>query len=176
MQQRSGAASLDESPAAGLYERYARTVLTYLRRRLPSREDAEDAMLEVFLAAFERDSLSALSEQERSAWLQQVARNKLIDYYRRSTRRSTVTLEEVEETLFDEARDPEQMALRHEEERRLRAAIRQMPPFQQEILRLRFGLGLRCTQIADQLGKREGAVRMALLRTLTLLRALYEEV
>ena len=67
------------------------------------------------------------------------------------------------------------MALQHDEERRLRAAIRQMPPFQQELLRLRFGLGLRCTQIAVQLGKQEGAVRMALLRTLNLLRSLYEE-
>ena len=67
MQQRSGAASLDDSPAAVLYERYATTVFTYLRRRLPSREDAEDVLLEVFLAAFERNT--GLAEHERSAWL-----------------------------------------------------------------------------------------------------------
>jgi RNA polymerase sigma factor (sigma-70 family) len=81
----------------------------------------------------------------------------------------------VSESLYDETLNPEQVALQHEQERHLQAAIRQMPPFQQEILRLRFGLGLRCTQIADQLGKQEGAVRMALLRTLNLLRSLYEE-
>jgi RNA polymerase sigma factor (sigma-70 family) len=175
MQQRSGAASLEDSPAAALYERYATTVLTYLRRRLPSREDAEDLMLDVFLAAFERNSLSGLAEKERSAWLQQVARNKLIDFYRRAKLRGALPLDEVGESLYDEALDPEQVALRHEQERRLGAAIQQMPPFQQEILRLRFGLGLRCTQIADQLGKHEGAIRMALLRTLNLLRSLYEE-
>ncbi len=175
MQQQSGAASVDDSPAAALYERYANMVLMYLRRRLPSREEAEDLLLEVFLAAFERDGLSALTEKERSAWLQQVARHKLIDYYRRAARRGAVTLGEVEETLYDEAYDPEQVALRHEEERRLHAAIRQLPAMQQEILRLRFGLGLRCGQIAAHVGKQEGAVRMALLRTLNLLRSLYEE-
>lgn len=175
MQRQSGAASVDDSPAAALYERYALTVLTYLRRRLPSREDAEDMMLEVFLAAFERDGLSTLTEKERSAWLQQVARNKLMDYYRRAAQRGTVTLDGVEEMLYDEAFDPEQVALRHEEERRLHGAIRQLPAAQQEILRLRFAFGLRCTQIADQLGKREGAIRMTLLRTLNLLRSLYGE-
>ena len=175
MQQRSGAASLDDSPAAVLYERYATTVFTYLRRRLPTREDAEDVLLEVFLAAFERNSLSGLAEHERSAWLQQVARNKLSDYYRRARRRSTVGLDEATESLYDERFDPERLALQHEDERRLRAAIRQMPPFQQELLRLRFGLDLRCTQIADRLGKGESAIRMALLRTLNLLRSLYEE-
>ena len=132
-------------------------------------------MLDVFLAALERANLSNLTEKERSAWLQQVARNKLIDYYRRSSRRSAVALDEVSELLYDETLDPEQVALQQEQERHLRAAIRQMPLFQQEILRLRFGLGLRCPQIAGQLGKREGAVRMTLLRTLNLLRSLYEE-
>ena len=41
MERRSGPASLEDSPAAALYERYAATVFAYLRRRLPSREDAE---------------------------------------------------------------------------------------------------------------------------------------
>jgi RNA polymerase sigma factor (sigma-70 family) len=175
MERRPGPASLEDSPAAALYERYATTVLTYLRRRLPSREDAEDLLLEVFLAAFERNSLMGLAEEERSAWLRQVARNKLTDFYRRAGRRSSVALDGVEDLLYDEALDPEQVALRHEEERRLHLAIKQMPPAAQEVLRLRFANGLRCTQIAGMLGKREGAVRMTLSRALNLLRTLYED-
>ncbi len=111
MERRPGPARLEVSPAAALYERYATTVLTYLRRRLPSREDAEDMLLEVFLAAFERNSLIGLAEEERSAWLRQVARNKLTDFYRRAGRRSSVALDGVEDLLYDEALDPEQVAL-----------------------------------------------------------------
>ena len=176
MQRRPGPTGVDDRPTAALYERYAMLIFAYLRRRLPSREDAEDVLLDVYLAAFEQEHLSALTERERFAWLQQVARNKLADYYRRAARRSTLRLEKVEETLAYEECDPEQVALQHENERRLHAAINQMPAMQQEILRLRFAEGLRCAQIGEQLGKREGTVRMALLRSLKLLRSLFEEV
>ena len=63
MQQPACASPVDESPAA-LYQRYAATVFTYLRHRVPSREDAEDLLLEVFLAAFEQQVvISATCEQ-----------------------------------------------------------------------------------------------------------------
>lgn len=169
-------ARLDGPAAAALYERYATTVFTYLRRRVPTPEEAEDLLLEVFLAAFEHHSLLTFPEAEQSAWLRQVTRNKLIDYYRRVTRRTMVPWEEIEALAQNEAQGPEQVALRHEDERRLRAAIQQLPAFQQEMLRLRFGLELRCAQIAQRLGKGEGAIRVTLLRTLKRLRALYEEL
>jgi len=175
MQERPRPARPDESPAALLYERYASTVFTYLRRRLPSREDAEDLLLEVFLAAFERNNLIGLAEEEQVAWLRQVTRHKLIDHYRRANARSSGPLDGVQDALSDEALDPERLAMQHEEERRLHAAISQLPPAAQEVLRLRFGNGLRCTQIAGRLGKREGTVRMTLSRALNLLRSLYKD-
>jgi RNA polymerase sigma-70 factor (ECF subfamily) len=170
-----GPASLEDLPAAMLYERYAMTIMGYLRRRLPSREDAEDLLMEVFMAAFERNSLVGLSEDERAAWLHQVARNKMIDFYRRAGRRSSVGLDEVDNVLYDETVevDPERVSLRHEEEHRLHLAFQQIPAATQEILRLRFVNGLRSTQIAGMLGKREGTVRMTISRALNLLRSLY---
>ncbi|HEY0754614.1 MAG TPA: sigma factor-like helix-turn-helix DNA-binding protein [Ktedonobacteraceae bacterium] len=44
---------------------------------------------------------------------------------------------------------------------------------QQELLQLRFAAGLRCPQIAIRMGKREGAVRIMLVRTLQKLRGMY---
>ena len=83
MQQPACTSPVDDSPAA-LYQRYAATVFTYLRRRAPSREDAEDLLLEVFLAACEQQAaLLALPEDARLAWLRRVAQHKLIDHYRR---------------------------------------------------------------------------------------------
>jgi DNA-directed RNA polymerase specialized sigma24 family protein len=68
--------------------------------REPLPEDAEDGLLDGFLAALERESLRALSKQEQRHWLWRVARNKMVDYYRRTARRPQVPLEEVTETLF----------------------------------------------------------------------------
>ncbi len=57
---------------------------------------------------------------------------------------------------------------------RLQASIQKLPALQQEIVRLRFVLGLRSAEIATVLQKSEGAVRVMLSRSLKLLRTIYE--
>src|SRR5215831_2090339 len=96
MQGQPGQARLDGPAAAALYERYATTVFTYLRRRVPTPEEAEDLLLEVFLAAFEYHRLLTFPEAEQSAWLRQVTRNKLADYYRQVNRSANIPWDEVE--------------------------------------------------------------------------------
>lgn len=176
MQRRPSTTNLDDAPAARLYRTYAPGILTYLRGRATSQEDAEDLLLEVFLAAFERNSLAELPPDHQIAWLRQVAHNKLIDYYRRASRRPSVALDEIAETAYaDDAMDPEAQAQRHETQRDLRAALQRLSPAQQQVLRLRFADGLRCAEIASIVGKQEAAVRMLLSRTLNLLRSIYAD-
>lgn len=176
MQRRPSTTNLDDAPAARLYRAYAPAILAYLRGRASSQEDAEDLLLEVFLAAFERNSLAELSPERQSAWLRQVAHHKLIDYYRRASRRPAVPLDEIAESAYaDDEMDPEAQAQRHETQRDLQAALRQLSPAQQQVLRLRFADGLRCAEIANIVGKQEAAVRMLLSRTLNLLRSLYTD-
>ncbi len=171
----SRAGTLDRSPAAALYQEHAPTIFAYLRGRLSAREDAEDLLLEVFLAALEDQRLATLPPNEQLAWLRRVAHHKLVDLYRRSHRRHSVTLDEVEETLEEEEQLPEQVVLHWEEVQNIRDALQRLPPLQQEILRLRFANNLRCAQIAAALGKREGTVRVLLSRAITLLRTFYED-
>jgi RNA polymerase sigma-70 factor (ECF subfamily) len=85
-----------------------------------------------------------------------------------------VHLRLVEETLYqDGALEPEQVLLRQEALAELTSAIAQLPAGQQEVLRLRFGHGLSCGEMATMLMKRESAVRMLLSRTLRALRSVY---
>ncbi len=167
---------IQDSSGAALYDRYARVIFAYVRLHTDLREDPEDLTLEVFLAALERDNLSAFTEEEKLAWLTRVAHNKLIDSYRRASRHPIVALDQVAETLFDDdERAPEQVALRHEEHARLQAAIKRLSSLQQHLLYLRYGYGLRFAEIAVLLNKREAALRKLLSRTLTFLRATYDE-
>ena len=160
---------------ADLYQQHAPALLTHLRANAHSVEDAEDLLLDVFVAALERASLRALSMEEQRAWLWRVARNKLVDYYRKRSLRQHMPLDVVSETIFeDDELAPEQVALRNEERRDLRAAIKRLPALQQEILLLRFVNGLRSPEIACMLKKRDSAVRMMLSRTLNVLRDLYK--
>ena len=159
---------------AELYERYWLMMLTDVLQHVPSREDAEDVLLEVFLAALESETLLSLGEKQQVAWLRRVAHNKCVDYYRRGVRRQAVPLETAVATLYeDENRAPEQIALQHEAHDLLRTSFSALPVQQQEILLLRFADGLRCTEIARRMNKSEGAVRTLLSRSLNVLRGFY---
>jgi RNA polymerase sigma factor (sigma-70 family) len=167
--------SPDDAVFADLYQRHAHTLLAFIRRYASTREDAEDVLLEVFLAAFENGSLAKLGEDEQLAWLRRVARNKCVDLYRRARYRQAVSLEGVAELLYEEEDcAPEELALRSEEHALLRTRLADLPQQQQVVLRLRFGNGLRSAEIARQLNKSESAVRMLLSRALNFLREVYQ--
>lgn len=160
---------------AVLYQHYSPALFAYLLRNTRSQEDAEDILIEVFLAALETKAFSSWPEKTQLAWLWRVARNKMIDGYRRSARRPGVTLESVaEHALDDESFAPEEFVLQQEEYEHLQDHLKQLPALQQEVLRLRFGEEMRCSEIAAHLDKREGAVKVMLSRTLNLLKRIYE--
>jgi RNA polymerase sigma factor (sigma-70 family) len=157
-----------------LFREYAPGLLTYFRMHIISVEDAEDLVVEVFLAALENAKFAALSEKEKQLWLWRVTRNKVIDTYRRAKTRQNVTLEHIGDGLFeDEMAGPEYAALRQEDYMDLYAHLQSLPPLQQQILRMRFGQDLSCSEIATTLGKQENVVRVTLSRSLNLLRKIY---
>lgn len=162
---------------ARLFEDHAPAILAYIRLRTGSREEAEDLLLDVFLAALEQTAmLEERPVEAQRAWLRGVAAHKIADHYRRGRGRQPVALEQVAETLFaNEAHSPEGMALSREEHERLRALLQRLPPLQRQVISLRFVYGLRCDEIAEALGKKESAVRKLLWRALTLARARYAE-
>jgi RNA polymerase sigma-70 factor (ECF subfamily) len=166
--------SVFDSPVARLYEQHAPALFAYLRRKTPSREDAEDVLAQVFVALVEDGEVHRLSEKEQVAWLWRVARNKAVDAYRRSKLRQGIDLELFTDTIYEEDEHaPEQVSLRREEYAQLHTYMKQLLPAQREALRLRFAHGLRCAEIGEVLGKGEGAVRVMLSRALNLLRNIY---
>lgn len=167
--------SIDDSPTAALYQAHAPVLLNYVLRHISSREDAEDIVLGVFVAALESNVLLTRSEKEQAAWLWRVAKNKMADYQRLAMRQANRPLEEAGEAHYtDEGWAPDEAALRREAYAELRDAVGRLPALQQQIVRMRFAQGLRCKEIAQQLNKGEGAVRMLLSRSLNYLRRVYD--
>jgi len=166
----------EDNPLAALYQTYAPIILAYMDRHISIKEDAEDLLLEVFLAALENQVWTSWTDGERLAWLYRVAHNKRIDYYRRNRRHLMSPLQELED-LFDEDEHqlPEYVALRQEAQYTLRRKIARLPPLQQEILRLRFAHGLRTKEIAQRLQRTDSGIRNMLARTLNHLRRSYEQ-
>jgi|SRR5258707_2983976 RNA polymerase sigma factor (sigma-70 family) len=169
-------ADLPGNPDATLYDRYSFTIFSYIRLHIPSREDAEDLTVEVFAAALERDNLLGLSEQEQLAWLRHVARNKLVDSYRRQSHHTLVAFDKIEELVKEYSdSDPEYLLLQQEEYAYLRKMVSKLSTLQQQVLHLRFSAELTFAEIAILLNKREDAVRKVLSRALAFLRTSYSE-
>lgn len=160
---------------ASLYDQFAATLFTYLLGQVQNEQDAQDLLLEVFLAALGNELLSSLPEERQLAWLRSVAHNKAVDRYRHVTLLTFLPIEQVIETR-DDAFGPEQHAERRERFTHLYRAISNLPAQQQELLRLRYCDGLRFYEIAAMLEKPEGTVRKLMVRTLRRLRIIYDQL
>lgn len=178
MQSEKHPATLSPALITHLYQRYASALLMYICRYVPTREDAEDVLLEVFQAAVESEVLTELDDGKQRAWLWMVAHNKAVDHYRHARRSpvSSLVLEETEQAFYDDDfYAPESVALRQETYAELRRYVSLLPELQQQVLRLRFAHGLKCSEIAQQLNKSSAAIRVMLSRSLNLLRKNYKQ-
>lgn len=165
----------DHALVASLYQQYAPAILTYLIRQLPTREDAEDVLLEVFQVVLESNNrLLDLDAERQKIWLWGVARHKCSDQRSRARKHPTLPLNIYEDKLYaDDFSMPELLTLRAETHNALREHLSLLSEQQQHLLLLRFAYGLRCPEIAARLNKGQGAVRAMLSRTLNLLRHHY---
>ncbi len=156
------AARRDPAAFAALYRRYVGPVYRYLYSRLGRVAEAEDLTAQAFSEALQ--ALPQYRERERfAAWLFAIARRRLADHYRR--RRPAEPLDERLPSGAKEA-DPLGQVLRTEALERLAALVAGLGEAEQEMLRLRFAGGLSYAEMAAVLGKREGAVKMAMHRLL----------
>lgn len=154
-----------------VYRRHAPAVFAYLLRHVPVYQDAEDLLVEVFMALLEKLPSLDIDERRLAAYVQTIARNKMADYYRQRGRRQVIPLEAIAENVYEsEELAPEQLALAGERFAGLHRAFSTLPEQQQTILRLRFIHGLRSGEIAAHLARSENSVRVMLSRSLKFLR------
>jgi RNA polymerase sigma-70 factor (ECF subfamily) len=163
-----------EADAFGeLYERYAQTVFRFVYAHLRERFDAEDLTEEVFLRAWR--SLSNYREQgvPFQAFLFKIARNALIDFYRRSGRSGGHM--PIEEQSFPDLRpDTGEAALINMEHREIRKTLDQLREDYRTVLVLRFLSGLSPDETSEVMGRTPGAIRILQHRALSALRNLLE--
>jgi RNA polymerase sigma-70 factor (ECF subfamily) len=148
------------------------TVFSFSMKVCGQREDAEDTMQEVLVKA-----LPYLPKFENPrallVWLYKVAKNRCLMSRRRSkfAPKQDLSLDELmpdrqELTALAKSGpvNPETLAIRSQEAKRLREAIQQLPPQYRIVLVLRDMEGLSDDEVADITGLRPGNVRVRLHR------------
>ena len=146
--------------AGALYEEYSQRILGYSLRRLPSREEAEDAVQHTFLNAF-RGLRRGVVPRSDAAWLFKIAENVCRERRRSAWRRGRVETAQDPEGLAGLAAAPRPS---HDELAWLADALAELPHNQQRAILLREWQGLSYREIAEQLELTEAAVETLLFR------------
>ncbi len=146
-------------------------------KMLGNREDARDAVQEVYLRVYRfLDRLDP--DRPLGAWVHRITVNVCRDQFGRRARRRTESLpEQAPESVADPdpASDPHQQALASERRRRLAEALRHLPERQSLALILRDVHGLTTREVARQMGSSEVTVRSQISRARLRLRKWREE-
>lgn len=137
-------------------------VFRYCARRLPTKEDAQDATQEVFLRLVRSRALYARNGKPL-AYLYTCARNVCSDFYRRDT-----PIDSLSDIEWDDVPDP---CTRDSSERMDMAdAVARLAPEDKEVIELRYGQDLNVTDIAQILGVSRFTVYRSCKRALRSLR------
>ena len=140
-----------------LYDEYADRIYAFVRSRVSPAEDAEDVTATVFMKAYEAIGSYDDRGLPFSAWLFRIARNAIVDHYRRSERVPTPT-EDLSEADA-EVSGPEQAAVLAADRETLRAAVRQLTDEQAAVIALRFWWDSSLEETALALGKNTNAIK-----------------
>jgi len=159
----------DERAFELLYQRSVSDLYAYVRAHCRGEAEAEDIVANVYLNVWRSAKKYRLGSGQFRRWLFAIARNEVRDYWRaRRGAPSELPLELASQTARSTRGDP---VLRHTVER----ALEVLTPEQRDVVVLRFYGGKSHHEIAELLGKREGAVRALLLRALRRMRKVVED-
>jgi RNA polymerase sigma-70 factor, ECF subfamily len=129
----------DEQAEAELVERYSRGVMLILRRELGGASAEDDLYQETFRIALEKIRRGDVREPEKlSGFMCSIARNLVIDYFRRATRQESLSEMEEVAPLPHPAPDQLEELLRQEKGAIVRQVINELPSDRDRQILFRF--------------------------------------
>lgn len=163
-------AQAGNSEALGkLYDAYFDRIYSFIYYRTSHEQTAEDLTEEVFIKALRALPSLKGGLPKLNGWLFQIARNTVIDHYRKSN--PVVGIEEAENTVVYETSIVDAVQVQTDQ-RAILSALTALPAEQQQVIKLRFLEEFEISEIATMLGKSEGNIRIIQYRALTKLRSL----
>jgi RNA polymerase sigma-70 factor (ECF subfamily) len=155
---------------AQVYDTYSPGLYRYAMRRLGDQNLAEDCVADTFTRFLQALQSNRGPENFLQAYLYRMAHNWISDYYRRDPAPAA----ELTEEHRDEQADPEEDAHRHQQQARLRTALRQLTQEQQQVISLKYLEGWENKEIARSLKKPVGSVKSLQHRALAALQRILQ--
>lgn len=162
----------DPDAFAGLYDLHVHHVYRFIYFKVGNEQEAQDLTSEVFLKAW-----SACREKGKEirffrAFIYQIARNTVVDYYR--SRRQVVPIETVEKNAFISATNLELLS-DTEKLHDVLCSLKQLKEEYRELIMFRYVEDMKIGEIAEITGKSGLNVRVTLHRAMNALKKILKE-
>ena len=158
------AAQKDPGRFAELYDQHFHRVYAYIAKRVSDRAEAQDLTAHVFHQALANLGKFKWRGAPFIAWLYRIASNALSDQRKRRMREVRSESNAPDGTVEIDVEAVERRAV-------LFDAVQTLPTDQKDVIVMRFAQDMSIRDIADHLGRSEGAVKQLQFRGLENLRA-----
>jgi RNA polymerase sigma factor (sigma-70 family) len=162
------------TPFDEVYRDHADSVYRFCVSQLRDPDTAEDVTGDVFAAAFAAYGRVRPDPDGVRTWLFRIARNAVIDQYRREGRRRSLIARIGRDREFPDS--VEESAEQRFDLRAICAALETMRERDRQLVGLRVAGGLSYAELGDVVGMREGAAKMATQRALERVRTRLREM
>jgi len=167
------ARTCDPQALSQVYDLYTARIHSYIYHRVGDAILAEDLTGQVFLRMLEAIRSDHAWTSSFSGWIYRIAHNLVVDHFRRRSRSSHVGLDEAPD-MPSERHDPVDSAEQRLAEDHLRAAITRLTEEQAQVVSLRFLEEKSIAEVAQIIGKSEGAVKALQYRAVIALRRIMD--
>ena len=150
-------ASGDESAVPACIDKYGGLVWSIARKLLRNSDDAEDAVQEVFVDIWKNAARFDESKSSETTFIAMIARRRLIDRIRHSTRR--ISADSLDDVLLEPFSRGDQELQTSIEAEQAAEAMRHLRPEQQQVLRLSIVHGMSHQEISEATGIPLGTVK-----------------
>jgi len=172
---------MDHQEFIKLYDENVTGIYRYILIRVSSKEAAQDLTSEVFLRTWEyigqsmaaRDTAVSIQIKSPRAFFYRVAKNLVVDFYREKAK-APISLDELEVQIPDTENNPAERTSLALEMAPVQRALAGLKDDYRDVIIWHYLDDLSVPEIADVLGKSEGAVRVMLHRGLGSARQLIE--
>lgn len=155
---------------------YWKNIEMMLSKKINNKEDVEDIAIATFSKAF--DKLDTYSDEYAfSTWLNTIAQNTLVDYFRKKEQ-VTISIDEEKEGLDgepisleipDQQLGPEEDLIKRQKNKHILSLVHRLKPHYRELIILRYLEELSYMEIAEKLDMPLGSVKAKLFRARDLL-------
>lgn len=160
----------DPNAVQDCLDKYGGLVWSLARRMLRNTDDAEDAVQEIFVDVWKNAERFDESKSSETTFIAMIARRRLIDKIRYSTRR--ISADSLDDVLLEPFTRADKTLQTNIEANQAAEAMKNLRPEQQQVLRLSIVQGMSHQEISDATGMPLGTVKTHARRGLLQVREL----